>query len=143
MNLKKISRALLIGAAAPLLFAAPSYASGAHSAAALVVMVDHAVVCNGDLCVQQGALSGGAAPVRAWADTTTFTGHFELDSNGCGSPALWKNSPGGTWHAGGQGYTFTVPIDGNCGNNGWGIIAWRHNTNGSYTRLGTVTFFIT
>lgn len=101
------------------------------------------IVCGGDVCIQtQSAnISNCTAVVAAWANTTTFFGHFEIVPLG---PTITPgvNSPGGdkTWPAGGTNVKITIPFYGSPET--YQAIAWKRNANGSHTKIGTVNFTI-
>jgi hypothetical protein len=86
------------------------------------------ILCEGDLCIQTNSVSDGTAVTAAWARSSSFYGHFELDT---GEQVL--NSPQQTWSAGGQGYKFTFNL--NPGNE-YNIIAWKC----CYSSIGSVVF---
>jgi hypothetical protein len=119
--------------AAPTMTAIPAHAAGSRT-----VAPRFAIVCGGDACIQTASKGGVLANVNAWARSTTFTGHFQL-VNGCGNTVA--NSPNETWPAGGRHYTFANIHFADCGDN-WKVVAWRHNSNGTYTNLGAAVFAI-
>jgi hypothetical protein len=98
------------------------------------------ILCSGDLCIQTVAVdtAEGLAEVNAWADTTTFTGHFEITV-----PKTWsgENSTGGDkkWPAGGTHYSFVVPLFPGLT---YQATAWRRNSPGHYSDIGRVNFGI-
>lgn len=98
------------------------------------------IVCSGDLCIQTVAVdtTEDLAEVNAWADTTNFTGHFEITV-----PDTWsgENSTGGNkgWPAGGTHYSFIVPLFAGLR---YQATAWRYNGGTSYTNIGRVNFTI-
>lgn len=99
-----------------------------------------AIKCSGDVCIQTASKNLTYANVNAWANTTTFTGHFQLLNTGCG--ITWGNSPTGTWPAGGTHYTFVnVLYDPVCGGDHWQVIAWKKTANGN-KNIGAVAFQI-
>jgi hypothetical protein len=99
------------------------------------------ILCSGDLCIQtiSANITTCVAVVAAWADTSNFTGHFEI---AVPDELYVQNSTGGdrVWIAGGANYKFTVPFFGE--GETYQVSAWRHNSNGSYTRIGFVQFGI-
>ncbi len=104
------------------------------------------IICSGDVCAQTKSknTASGFANVDEWAYNTTFYGHFELSQpTGCGNTF---NSPTKTWVGGGAGYLFTnvyYPGSGGVGcGDVWNAIAWRHNSNGTYTDIGDFQFSI-
>ena len=99
------------------------------------------IVCSGDLCIQTETVNTTVclAVVAAWADTSDFTGHFEMAVPSVG---YTQNSTGGDKEsiAGGANFKFTVPFYGE--GVGYQATAWRHNSNGTYTNIGRVNFTI-
>ena len=99
-----------------------------------------AILCSGDLCIQTVAVdtTEDLAAVNAWADTTTFTGHFEITV-----PGTWsgENSAGGDkrWPHGGTHYTFVVPLFPGLT---YQATAWRRNSPGHYSHIGWKKFGI-
>jgi len=67
------------------------------------------ILCNDDICLQRiTSVVNGKATVEAWADTTSFTGDFNLSGTGYD-----ETSPTQKWVAGGAGHDFTgVPAEG-------------------------------
>jgi hypothetical protein len=133
--LSALSAAALIGLS--VMSSIPANAA-AHSRP---IVPAYAIVCHDDACIQTASKNATYANVNAWANNTTFYGHFQLVNTGCGT--TWGNSPNETWPAGGRHYTFqniewNPPV---CGDF-WSVTAWRHNSNGTYTSLGTVGFQI-
>lgn len=89
------------------------------------------ILCNGDLCIQRvTSIINNKANIKAWADTTTFSGHFELD----GPDGPIANSPTKVWSGGGAGFTFTGVARGG----GYTMKAWQ----GTSVVLGTVHFSV-
>lgn len=113
-------------------------ATPANAATHRPVTPRFAIVCGGNVCIQTASKGSSLANVNAWARNTTFFGHFQL-VDGCGVTVA--NSPNETWPAGGTHYTFTSIHWADCGDF-WTVTAWRHNSNGSYTSLGSVSFSI-
>jgi hypothetical protein len=95
------------------LAATPAGAATAHPAKAAVTHVvpetKGSILCSGDLCIQyDGSIATCTiATVDAWADTTTESGHFEIEIP---SEGYSQNSSSGTWVAGGAGFEFAVPL---------------------------------
>jgi hypothetical protein len=117
-----LSAALVIGSAA--MSALPASASTSVDAKG-------AVQCGGDLCIQNQNTSGPREPVKAWAKSFGFRGHFELTY----PSGVVRNSPTENWKAGGSGYTFNnLPIGA-----GYLMTAWE-NTSGGYKDIGDVSF---
>jgi hypothetical protein len=134
MVLSALSVAALIG------FSAMSVIP-ANAATPQITRPAFAVVCHADACIQTASKGATYANVNAWANTTTFYGHFQLVNTGCGNTVA--NSSTGTWPAGGKHYTFkNIVWSGDTCGDYWSVTAWRHNSNGSYTSLGTVGFQI-
>ena len=124
--------------AAPAMTAIPAHAV-THSRP---VTPRFAIECHGDVCIQTAAKGATLATVNAWADTTTFTGHFQLVNTGCGITVA-NSHPDKTWPAGGSHYPFTgIQWKGGACGDFWQITAWKHNPNGTYTSLGSVGFQI-
>jgi hypothetical protein len=98
----------------------------------------YAIVCGGDACIQTASISGPLAKVNAWANRTTFYGYFQLVDN---CDITVATSPTETWPAGGHHYTFTNIHYADCGNY-WYVTAWRKNSSGKPTNLGTAEFSI-
>jgi hypothetical protein len=94
-----------------------------------------AILCSGDLCLQNdGFYNGAYVVVTEWAYNSNFYGHFEL-ADAAGDVG---NSTGGNkwWYAGGKGYGFLFPI--HCGTTYTGT-AWRY-TGGHYYVNGRINF---
>jgi hypothetical protein len=88
------------------------------------------ILCNGDLCIQRTtSIINNKATVKAWADTFTFVGHFEL----LGPDGHIANSTTQAWVAGGAGWNFKGVARGS----GYTIIAWDGSS-----KLGTVNFSV-
>jgi hypothetical protein len=110
-------------------------ASASASASAAVVlhisaaeMESGAIICGGDVCAQGFDQVNHEGSIKAWAKTTSFTGHFEL-VNDVGN---YANSPTEDWKAGGAGFSFTYqPLS-----EGYNINAWK-GTKAPYTKIGT------
>jgi hypothetical protein len=131
-----LSAAVLIGSS--VMSAIPA------NAASLSVRPAFGTVCGGDACIQTASKGGTYANVNAWANTTTFSGHFELQNVGCGYPGLHiANSSTGTWPAGGTHYTFKNIIwhGMGCGGDSWAVIAWKKTSSG-FSQIGFVSFQI-
>jgi hypothetical protein len=93
----------------------------------------HTAHCSGDVCAQVLSV-GSSDKIRVWANTRTFTGHFELQPpNG-----TVHNSSDATWKAGGTGNTFTGIENSPTGN--YTATAWEGSKQGGYTNIGRVTF---
>lgn len=116
---KRAAAALLLSAAAiagPAVVALP--ASAATVTPAAVRPAAGAVQCDANLCIQRTSENGVLpATVKAWANSKSFTGHFELIFP---SDAV-HNSPTESWKAGGAGYSFT----GLGGGPGYEIVEWN------------------
>ena len=125
--LSALSAAALIGSAA--MGALPA------SASTVVPATAGATQCSGDLCIQNISPSGSSnSTIRAWADTTTFTGHFELTF----SDGVAKNSPTETWHHGGAGFKFTgIPVG-----DGYRMTAWKGTSKTGFKDIGDVGFLV-
>lgn len=86
------------------------------------------ILCSGDLCIQRTtSIINNKATVKAWANTFTFVGHFEL----LGPDGHIANSTTAAWVAGGAGYNF----NGVAAGSGYSIIAWDGSAN-----IGQVNF---
>lgn len=96
------------------------------------------ILCSGDVCVQTVTKGATIATVNAWADTVSFTGHFEL-LNGCGQ--FVANSPDQFWPSGRSPHKFTGIHWADCMDQ-WKVIGWQENSPGDYSRVGTVNFTI-
>jgi hypothetical protein len=115
---------------------------GAATAAALPAQAApasarYAIVCSGDVCVQTVSISSGTelAKVNAWARTTKFFGHFELQD--IVNNKVYNSKPNKTWLAGGAHYTFkNIPTDG--GVTAFHVIGWKYDGGKSYTDIGYV-----
>jgi hypothetical protein len=136
-----MSAAAAAALAAGLSLAAPAAATAATAAPAAVLAPASGVVlaggdtqCDVDLCIKNLTKSGvNPATIKAWADTTTFTGHFELIY----PDGHVRNSPTRTWKAGGAGFSFTkVPIG-----DGYTMKAWKGSGN-KPRNIGTVGFSV-
>jgi hypothetical protein len=100
------------------------------------------ILCGGPyICIQTKQITDPTASVNAWANTTSFTGHFEL-LNGCDQ--FVANGPIKTdrlFPAGSNPYTFTNIHWADC-QDSWTIIAWKEAGGGRYTDVGSVNFSI-
>jgi hypothetical protein len=100
----------------------------------------YAIVCGGDTCIQTASISGSYANVRAWANTTTFFGHFQLVNTGCGTTIA--TSPNQVWPAGGAHYTFVnIFWKTSCGNS-WRITGWKKVSPTKWDNMGSADFSI-
>lgn len=113
-----------------------STSGDAHAATARMGIPNGDIVCGGDLCIQTNSVNTTActAVVAAWANTSTFYGHFELSISG----GFVANSNTQTWPAGGQNYKFNVHFNPHAE---YEATAWGYN-GGQYQNLGTVDFTI-
>jgi hypothetical protein len=124
----------LIGSAA--VSTLPAHASTAASAPVLtrlqpgVIMSNGDILCSGDVCIQGIDQGETEASVKAWADKTTFTGHFEIIN----VTSDYANSPNKKWIAGGAGYVFTYEPEGTS----YEVIAWKGTK--TFTNIGRVQF---
>lgn len=139
-----LSRGLVMSAAAAaalagLSLAVPAAATAATAAptavlapASGVVLAGGDIQCSGDLCIKNLTKSGvNPTTIKAWANTATFTGHFELIYH----DGHVRNSPTRSWKAGGSGFNFTnVPIG-----DGYTMKAWKGSGN-KPKNIGTVGF---
>jgi hypothetical protein len=92
-----------------------------------------AVICRGDLCIQRTtSIINNRATVRAWANSFTFFGHFELS----GPDGLIANSADKTWVSGGPGQNFTNVARGG----GYTMTAWEGSRQFGYRNIGQVPF---
>jgi hypothetical protein len=108
-----ISAGVLVGAAAVPAMATPNF-------------------CGGDVCANEAGQSLSTLYIHTWAFTTTFTGHFELQT----PTGAVHNSSDKKNYAGGAGPTFALPIVYGY----YCATAWRKNGPGNYTDLGEVCF---
>jgi hypothetical protein len=100
------------------------------------------IVCSGDLCLQtQSANTANCtAVVNAWADTTSFTGHFEIQAMMPVNTAGVNSSGDQLWPAGGMHASIGIQFFGSP--ESYQATAWRHNPDRSYTKVGVVNFTI-
>ena len=125
--LSVLSAAALIGSSA--LGALPASAAGT-------------ILCSGDVCIQTISVNaaGTSAVITAWADTTTFTGHFELMS----LTGQVQNGADKTWIAGGSTGSvrakFTAALTEQNGHT-FSMYGWKKVAAGSYTNVGIVKQF--
>ena len=101
---------ITLGATGTVLPASAASATSSGSSASSVSPADVGkILCDGDLCIQRiTSIVNGTASVKAWADTTNFTGFFIVTGNG-----YFQQSPTRAWKAGGAGFVFTgVPQGG-------------------------------
>jgi hypothetical protein len=104
-------------------------------ASSLVPDTVGAVQCTGDLCIQRTtSIINNKATVKAWADTTSFFGHFEL-SGPDGHIANCPSNSNEQWNAGGTGCNFTNVAQGG----GYTITAWKVSGK-SVVNIGKVSF---
>jgi len=138
---KRVAVLSALSAAALISFSAVAAIPASAATSSRPVTPRFAIVCHADACIQTASKGATLANVNAWANTTTFFGHFQLVNTGCGNTVA--NSPNETWPAGGRHYTFTnIQWQGGVCGDFWSVTAWRHNSNGTYTSLGTVGFQI-
>lgn len=92
-----------------------------------------AILCSGDLCIQNDGYGPNYVVVSAWAYNKNFFGHFEMAEG-----SYYQNSTGGNkwWYAGRGAYAFVMPLQ--CTYSYVGT-AWRY-TGGHYYVGGRVTF---
>ena len=107
----------------------------AHTAA---VKPRFAIVCSGDACVQTTFKGPSLANINAWANTVSFTGHFDL-YNGCGE--FMGHSPDQFWPSGRDPFPFRNLHWADCFDH-WKVIAWQKNAPNNYSNIGTVNFSI-
>jgi hypothetical protein len=114
---------------------APEAAAQASASASAPVVIhisapelaSGAIICGGDVCAQGFDQVNNEGSIKAWANTYSFTGHFEI-VNVVGN---YANSPTKKWIAGGAGFVFTYePLD-----TSYNIDAWKGT--GPYTKIGT------
>jgi hypothetical protein len=100
-----------------------------------VPAAEGAILCNGDLCIQNEGYIGNYVQVNAWAWNKNFFGHFELAWPG----GHYANSTPNEWWYGDDGaHVFIVPIV--CEYPFTYIAtAWRY-TGGHYYQDGKVSF---
>jgi hypothetical protein len=123
----------------------PASASGASNAmtvsasapaAALVPQARGPILCAGDVCVQSSCATCNIQNIYAWANRTTFTGHFELCSGFNGNGGCFvQNSPNRKWPAGGTHWTFP----GLSGATDACATAWK-SVSGGYQNIGQECF---
>jgi hypothetical protein len=78
----------------------------APQASAAVPDAYGAILCQGDVCIQSQCAHCDVQNINAWANTYTFTGHFEL-TFGCSIAGCNNfNSPNRSWPRGGTHWTF-------------------------------------
>jgi hypothetical protein len=125
-----------IALAAPaVLSSVPAQASvSAPASAALIPQAYGAIQCSGDVCIQSTCAHCNIQNINAWANTYTFTGHFEFFFG----IYVIRNSPDRTWPAGGTHYTFTG-VDRALGTAC--VRAWK-KVSGGYHDIGTVCFYL-
>jgi hypothetical protein len=89
------------------------------------------ILCSGDLCIQD-FVGDVSQTVHAWADTSTFFGHFELEYGCSIAGCNIANSDTQWWPAGGThwSFTYTSAIVAQC------VWAWKGPSNGTYTQIG-------
>jgi hypothetical protein len=117
MLFKPIAVALLVAPAVALIAPASFSAVPAQASVAAQVSVQAssavpqvaapqtkgAIQCGGDVCIQSQCAGCNIETIYAWANTSTFTGHFEFFFG----IYVIRNSPNRTWPAGGTHYGFT------------------------------------
>lgn len=88
------------------------------------------IECSGDVCIQRTtAIVNNKATVKAWANTFSFVGHFEL----LGPDGHIANSSTANWVASGAGANFK----GVAAGGGYTVIAWDGDKN-----IGEVHFSV-
>jgi hypothetical protein len=92
------------------------------------------IICSGNLCIQTDSTTSSTAKISAWADHTTFKGHFEMQIIG----GQVENSPTKTWTAGGAGYQFSMPCSTSYT---YQATAWKKVSDG-WEDIGEVVFYI-
>jgi hypothetical protein len=112
----------------------PASAAAGHTAE--VLAAKGAILCSGDLCIQNDGYVGNDVAVEAWAYTSTFYGHFELTGDGFTENCTDNNQ---WWYAGGGGCEFDMPIQ--C-TTSYVATAWAHLSQPEphYSDIGRVTF---
>lgn len=96
-----------------------------------------AIQCSGDVCIQSHCAHCLEQPIAVWANTYTFTGHFEV-TFGCtiGGCTVF-NSPNRTWRAGGTAWISpVVPSAANSAN----AYGWKGGP--PWTQIGDVGFYL-
>jgi hypothetical protein len=96
-----------------------------------------AIICQGDVCIQSNCAKCDSQNIEAWANTYTFTGHFQINW-GCGPGCETSNSPNKRWIHGGAGYSFDgIPYGVSAC-----VIAWEgpYNTGSRWRSIGDVCF---
>src|SRR5580692_2858083 len=90
------------------------------------------LICSGNLCVQRvTSVENNEAYVEAWANKTTFTGHFAL----YGPDGHIANSKTQRWIGGGAGWMPEIAAGG-----GYYIIAWQGGP--PWSNIGRVNFSV-
>ena len=131
------SGAIILGAFAATLPAnaaslpsAPASTHGSGSADSLSPASVGSILCSGDLCIQRiTSVVNGTASVKAWADTSSFTGTFYLSG---GPDGYDRASTTQKWNAGGAGFVFTNVPEGAT----YTATAWTTSND----EIGLVTF---
>lgn len=111
--------------------------AAAQEKAAAAAKADAAVLCSGDLCIQD-FVGNTTQTVHAWADTYSFTGHFELEYGCSIAGCNIANSANKSWPAGGThwSFTYTSAIISQC------VWAWKGpSSTGKYTNIGEKCFY--
>ena len=96
-----------------------------------------AIQCSGDVCIQSQCAQCNIQNINAWANTSTFTGHFEFFFG----IYVIRNSPNRTWPAGGTHYTFTG-VDRALGTACVDAWAGPYGTGDTWRLRGQVCFYL-
>jgi hypothetical protein len=97
------------------------------------IVAKGAILCSGDLCLQNDGVYGDRVTVTEWAYNRNFFGHFEL-ADEAGDVA---NSHQNWWYGGGRGWAFQN-FPAHC-NLLYAGAAWRY-THGHYYLNGSIYF---
>jgi hypothetical protein len=138
-NMRLRAKLAILLAASVIAVVAPAVPAQASVpvAPASATVVPHAygaIDCAGDVCIQSTCAHCNIENINAWANRTTFTGHFEFFFG----IYVIRNSPDRTWPAGGTHYTFTG-VSGALGSAC--VTAWK-KVSGGYSDIGTVCFYL-
>jgi hypothetical protein len=132
----KIAAILVLSASA---LAGPAAISAIPAEASVAASHAGAILCNGDVCIQNLDPGGNAVTIHAWANRTGFTGHFELYWCGPDNCNDQLNSPNQYWRAGGSGYDYKgVPgaLVSAC------VDAWEGPLSSGWKQIGQECFYV-
>jgi hypothetical protein len=114
--------------------AVPAHAASAQEGAASIARA--AILCNGDVCTQD-VVGDTSQTITAWANKTSFSGHFELQFGCHDGSCNTTNSSNGYWPHGGKHWSIAITsaVISQC------VLGWKGpSSTGTYTKVGEECF---